>query len=171
MKRVIGIMMLLWVLLVAVPAHALTEDQCFFDLKGDYYISFNLSTFSGKEIDDGYVSSNFSDTGRSFTLCGFLNPDTTSTTDSFFGEVYDLTDKLAYLKSEGAIIWNSKGAYLQGGYDNGITSSYFDGTIKCSRGKCSLTAKGGINDYSSFIVSYTSIRGSGIPVIKKPEGP
>jgi hypothetical protein len=163
MKRMIGTMMLLLVSLVSVPAHALTEEQCFDNLVGDYYISFSLTSFSGKEIDDGYGSFTFSDTGRSFDLCGFLNPDRTSTTDSFAGEVYDHVNSIVFLKSWGTIIWNSKGtnAYLQGGFDNDITSSYIDGTMRCSKGKCTLSAKGGINNYSSFIVSYTSIKGSG----------
>ena len=176
MKRVIGIIMLLLVLRVVAPAYAqspISKAQCFDPngLNGSYYISFALSGFSGKVIDDGYVVSSVSlsdfPSGTSFNLCGALQA--SATTDFFFGEVYDSLNSLAYLKSEGTIIWDagSTKAYLVGGYDNGITSGYIDGTIKCSRGKCTLTAKGGINDYSSFIVSYTSIRGSGIPEQKK----
>ncbi len=76
---------------------------------------------------------------------------------------------IAYLKSEGTIIWdaNYTKAYLVGGYDNGISSGYIDGTVKCARGKCTLTGKGGISDYSSFIVSYTSIKGAGAPQLKQ----
>jgi len=173
MKRTIGIVTVLLVLLLLAPAYALSPENCFDEngpLKGDYYISFVLSAFSGKVIDDGYVvsSESLSDffPGMSFNLCGTY--EASATTDSFFGEVYDSQLSLAYLKSEGTIIWDAgyTKAYLVGGYDNGITSGYIDGTIKCSRGKCTLTAKGGISDYSSFIVSYTSIRGSGIPELK-----
>jgi hypothetical protein len=176
MKKTIGIVMLLLVLLVTAPAYArspISKEQCFDanGLNGNYYISFVLSGFSGKAIEDGYVVSSVSlsdfPPGMSFNLCGTLQA--SATTDSFFGEVYDSLNNLAYLKSEGTIIWDAytTKAYLVGGYDNGTTSGYIDGTIKCSRGKCTLTAKGGISDYSSFIVSYTSIKGSGIPELKK----
>lgn len=169
MKRTVGIIVSLLVLWIADPAYALLEGECFDIYGGDYYISFDLSAFSGKQIEDGYVSLNIVNPGMSFDFCGVYHSETEST-DSFFGEVYDLGEELAYLKSEGTIIWNagSTKAYLQGGYNNGITSGYIDGTIKCSKDKvrCSLTAKGGINDYSSFIVSYTSMKGTGFIIWK-----
>lgn len=169
MKRTIGFV--LTVLLLVAPAYAkspITKEECFdpSGLKGDYYISFVLTSFSGKVIEDGNVVSSESIDdffpGMAFNLCGTFRASVT--TDSFFGEVYDPDLNLAYLKSEGTIIWDKaySKASLVGGYNNGITSGYIDGTIKCSRGKCTLNAKGGISDYSSFIVSYTSIRGAGI---------
>jgi hypothetical protein len=166
---------MLSVLLFWAPVHArspITKEQCFDPngLKGNYYISFVLSAFSGKVIEDGNVvsSESLSDfsPGMAFTLCGTFGA--SATTDSFFGEVYDSQLALAYLKSEGTIIWDQAytKAYLVGGYNSGITAGYIDGTIKCSKGKCTLTAKGGISDYSSFIVSYSSIRGSGTAELK-----
>ncbi len=176
MKKMIGIVMLLLVLRIAAPAYAnspISQEQCFDPngFNGDYYISFILSAFSGKAIEDSYVVSpkslNDFFPGMAFNLCGTFGP--SETTDTFFGEVYDSQMGIAYLKSEGTIIWDAKytKAYLVGGYDNGITSGYLDGTVKCARGKCTLTAKGGISDYSSFIISYSSIKGSGIPAQKQ----
>jgi len=67
------------VLLLLAPAYArspITKEQCFDPngLKGDYYISFVLSAFSGKVIEDGSVvsSESLSDffPGMAFNLCG-----------------------------------------------------------------------------------------------------
>ncbi len=125
----------------------------------DYNLSFYITAWSGKTIEDGYLSSSFSDSGYYFDICGnFVG----TTSDYFYGELVDDSGNL-YLAAYGTIIWNNPtnatSAYIQGGYYDNVAASYIDGTLKYSRGKYTLTAKGGASD-DTFIGLYTSIKGA-----------
>jgi hypothetical protein len=123
----------------------------------DLAVGFDV-TMSGKHIDDGYYSSNFTTGTLFFDIC------TTAqgvTSDSFVGYLYD--NQHDYWQVTGTIIWNSSftSAYIQGANDLDGSMPYIDGTIKHSRGKYSLSAKGGSSDGANFIESYSSVKGSG----------
>ncbi len=142
-----------WVYAFGNAVHTSPTTQC------DYNLSFYITTWSGKTIEDGYFSSSFSDSGYYFDICGNYVGDTS---DYFYGELVDDIGNL-YLAAYGTIIWNNPtnatSAYIQGGYYDDVYSSYIDGTIKYSRGKYTLTAKGGASD-DTFIGLYTSIKGA-----------
>jgi len=118
-------------------------------------------TLSGKHIDDGYYTSNFTTDVLYFDICLTAQGDTT---DSFEGILYDSGND--YWSVAGTVIWNHAGtsAYIQGA--NADTAMpYVDGTIKYSRGKFSISGKGGCSDGASFIETFSSIKGSGYELI------
>ena len=124
----------------------------------DLAVGFENVTISGKTIEDGPSSSNFSSPGLYLDICTKAQG---NTTDSFEGDLYD--DQINYWHVSGTIIWNAPysatSAYIQGtGTDS---MAYIDGTIKYSRGKFTLSAKGGCSDGGSWIEQYSSIKGTG----------
>ena len=125
----------------------------------DMAIGFDV-TLSGKSIEDGYASSNFTKGPVYFDICTTVQGDTL---DSFVGYLYD--NQYDYWQVSGTIIWNKPfnptSAYLQGAYNADGSIPYIDGTIKYSRGKYSISAKGGSSDGATFIESYSSVKGSG----------
>jgi hypothetical protein len=125
----------------------------------DMAIGFNV-TLSGKSIEDGYSSSSFTKGPVYFDICTTVQGDTL---DSFVGYLYD--NQYDYWQVSGTIIWNKSvdptTAYIQGAYHADTSMPYIDGTIRYSRGKYSVSAKGGSSDGATFIESYGSIRGSG----------
>lgn len=123
-----------------------------------YTIHFSIPKLSYKELRDGYESHRISDTGFYFDLHGTVNNDTT---DYFYGEFYD--DSYTHWVVEGTIIWDNaftKGR-IQGTSADEYDSNYIDGTIKKEGEKYTLSVKGGISDYSSFIITFPSIKGTG----------
>jgi hypothetical protein len=115
-------------------------------------------TLSGKVIEDGYITSSLTTPVMYFDICTTISGDTT---DSFEGRLHD--ESADYWKVSGTIVWNSPTSptigYIQGA-NLDTTMSYMDGTIRYLRGKFSISARGGNSDGSSFIESYSSIRGS-----------
>ena len=125
----------------------------------DLAVGFDVS-ISGKHIDDGYHSSNFTTGTLFFDICTTVQG---NTSDSFVGRLYDRQKD--YWQVSGTIIWNRStnptSAYIQGANNLDGSMPYIDGTIKYSRGKYSISAKGGSSDGATFIESYSSVRGSG----------
>jgi len=114
-------------------------------------------TISGKLIEDGYYTSNFTTGVLYFDICLTAQGDTT---DYFEGILYD--DQNDYWSVAGTCIWNYTGtsAYIQGA-NLDTTMPYVDGTVKYARGKFSISGKGGNSDGGSFIETFSSIKGSG----------
>ena len=119
-------------------------------------IGFNV-TISGKVIEDGYYSANFTTGTMYFDICTSASGETT---DYFEGFLYD--NDYDYWAVAGTIIWNHSftSAYIQGA-NLDATASYINGTIKYSRGKFTLSSIGGNSDGESFIEIYSSVKGSG----------
>jgi peptidyl-Asp metalloendopeptidase len=125
----------------------------------DIAVGFDV-TLSGKHIDDGYYLSNFTTGTLFFDICTTAQG---NTSDSFVGRLYD--NQHDYWQVSGTIIWNRPtnptSGYIQGTNNADGSMPYIDGTIKYSRGKYSISAKGGSSDGATFIESYSSVRGSG----------
>jgi hypothetical protein len=119
-------------------------------------------TISGKLIEDGYYTDNFTTDVLYFDICLTGQGDTT---DSFEGFLYD--DQHDYWSVAGTCIWSPSGtsAYIQGANLN-ATMPYVDGTVKFTgrSGKFSISGKGGNSDGATFIESYSSIKGSGYEI-------
>jgi C1A family cysteine protease len=122
----------------------------------DLAVGFDV-TISGKVIEDGYYSSNFTTGIMYFDICTSAAGETT---DYFEGYLYD--DSNDYWSVAGTIIWNHSftSGYIQGA-NLDATAPYYNGTIKYSRGKYSLSGIGGNSDGESFIEIYSSVKGSG----------
>jgi hypothetical protein len=141
-----------WVYAFGSTVHNGQTPQC------DIAIGFDV-TLSGRRTEDGYDSSTFTTGLRHFDVCATAQG---GTIDSFTGRLYD--NQGNYWQVQGTIVWNSSftSAYIQGGRNADGVASYIDGTIKYSRGKYTLSAKGGWSDGATFIESYSSIKGTGI---------
>ena len=136
MKRILVIIMVL-VGCLTTQAHAQADAQC------DYTLVFENIRIGGTEIDDGWFFSGFSEGGFFLDFCGVY---TGETTDTFYAEITD-----------------REGNYFGSGYGTAIwtPSSYLHGTIRYSRGDFFLAGTGGLNDSSTFLLRYRSIRGVG----------
>jgi len=130
--------------------HTAPTPQCYLA------VGFDV-TISGKLIEDGYYTSNFTTGVLYFDICLTAQGDTT---DYFEGILYD--NQNDYWSIAGTVIWNSFGtsAYIQGA-NLDTTMPYVDGTVKYARGKFSISGKGGNSDGGSFIETFSSIKGSG----------
>jgi hypothetical protein len=139
-----------WVYAFGNAIHNSPMPQCYLA------VGFDV-TLSGKLIEDGYNTSNLTTGVLYFDICLTGQGDTT---DYFEGTLYD--DQTDYWSVAGTCIWNSSGtsAYIQGA-NLDTTMPYIDGTIKYSKGKYTLSGKGGNSDGASFIESYSSFKGSG----------
>ena len=146
MKKMMGVGILLTVIMFSGIAYA----QC------ELAVGFNV-TISGKVVEDGYYSANFTTGIMYFDICTSPSGDTT---DYFEGILYD--DDYDYWLVAGTIIWNRSftSGYIQGA-NLDATASYINGTIKYSRGKFTLASIGGNSDGESFIEIYTSLKGAG----------
>jgi hypothetical protein len=149
MKRYWGVVVILF-LLFAVRVYA--QSDC------DYVLSFENVSFSRTQIDDGYFVSGFSEYGYYLDICGVY---TGNTTDSIYAELSD--DSGVYWSVYGTIIWNKAmtNAYIQASYLDETYSTYLDGTIKLSRRRYKISAKGGDNDSVSYITIFNNINGTG----------
>jgi hypothetical protein len=147
MKKMMGAGIMLAVVMFSGIAYAV---QC------DLAVGFNV-TISGKVIEDGYYSANFTTGIMYFDICTSASGDTT---DYFEGYLYD--DSNDYWSVAGTIIWNHAftSGYIQGA-NLDATAPYFNGTIKYSRGKFTLSGIGGNSDGEYFIEIYSSITGGG----------
>ena len=146
MKKMMGVGIMLAVMMFSGIAYA----QC------ELAVGFNV-TISGKVIEDGYYASNFTTGIVYFDICTTPAGDTA---DYFEGFLYD--DDYDYWSVAGTIIWN-RGftvGYIQGAYMD-ATAAYFNGTVKYSRGKFTLSGIGGNSDGETFIEIYSSIKGGG----------
>jgi C1A family cysteine protease len=126
----------------------------------DLAVGFDV-TISGKVIEDGYYSSNFTTGIMYFDICTSASGETT---DYFEGFLYD--DSNDYWSVAGTIIWNHAftSGYIQGA-NLDATASYVNGTIKYSRGKFTLSSIGGNSDGEFFIEIYSSIKGPGYELL------
>jgi hypothetical protein len=141
---------IIFILLCSTPAYA--QSEC------DYILSFENVSFSGTQVEDGYVRYGFSDGGYYLDICGVY---TGYTTDSIYAELSDGSS--VYWFVYGTTIWNesmTKG-YIQASYLDEIYSTHLDGTITSSGGWYKLSAKGGDNDSISYISLFKSIKGWG----------
>ncbi len=123
-----------------------------------YKIHFSVPKLSYEELRDGYESHRSSDKGFYFDINGTVNNDTT---DYFYGEFYD--DFYTHWTVEGTIIWNqsfTKGR-IQGTSTDDNDANYIDGTIRKEGDRYTLSVKGGISDYHSYIITFPSIKGTG----------
>ncbi len=123
-----------------------------------YKIHFSVPKLSYKELRDGYEFYHRSDKGFYFDIQGTTNNETT---DYFYGEFYD--DAYTHWTVEGTIIWNRSFTVgrIQGTYTDDFDANYIDGTIRKEGENYTLSVKGGISDYSSYIVTFPSIKGTG----------
>lgn len=138
------------ILFCATPVYA--QSEC------DYILSFENVSFSGTQVEDGYVRYGFSDYGYYLDICGVY---TGYTTDSIYAELSDGSS--VYWFVYGTTIWNesmTKG-YIQATYLDELYSTHLDGTITSSGGGYKLSAKGGDNDSISYITQFKSIKGTG----------
>ncbi len=150
MKKIVVMAALL--VMVALPVCAVDFNYC---------IDFFPVSISGKQIDDGYLSSSVSDSGWRMAVCGIHVGETT---DYFSADIFN-SDGEFYIEIYGHIVWDSKAnvGYIQGATasqdDSGtVDTFYLDGTIKWSQSKSkySLSGKAGetySNNGAPWIVS------------------
>ena len=135
----------------------------------DYSIGFNLSSLSGKYVEDGNARQPVAFTGYTLVFdCTIIG----ETTDQFYGVLYDETGT-EYWWLYGHIIWNHStyptNGLIQGTgtyeINGGTSTAYLDGTIRLSRGKFILSGKGGESDTYSYeypyLIIYNSVKGKG----------
>jgi hypothetical protein len=138
-------------------------------LAQDYSIGFNLSSLTGKYVEDGYYSQNIAFRGYTVIFdCTIVG----ETTDQFYGVLYD-ANGADYWWLNGHIVWNDSTSPTKGSIqgtgtyamNGGLSTAYLDGTIKVSRGRFSITAKAGESDTYSYnypyLIIYNNVKGSG----------
>ncbi len=155
MKKSIGISVLL--VLFAIPAIA-----------QDYTITCYPVSITGKLTEDGYITSDVRMTGLTLYIDGVFY---SQTSDRYLGYLYDADENLL-VKFSGNVVWSQdyKKISIVGTRQNfseddpsvSFRGFYLDGTLKASRNRYTLSAKGGETDTFDqigypFVASFSKI--------------